>query len=457
MRPISSVRFNALAGYCRQPATLYTAEELGWYEHAGERVLGTLIRDRTDNDYAGIILAQDRRERYRAVSLTTFVRSGRRAETLLRREMERLALAPEAEYYQGDDDGVPLDFFKLQAPQERLNSAFVQLTQEEAFAAARQIVGPMMRWYEDADGNFVEQFQTAGFDARLWELYLFATFVEMGYRIDRIHAVPDFTCEGVLGKFSVEAVTVNPTRNKEGSIVPPPAHDTPEALQKFIKEYMPIKFGSALTSKLSKKYWLKQNVAGMPLLFAIQDFSAPMSLLLTRQSLPIYLYGYDHDWEKDADGRLHIRPRKISQHRWGEKEIPSGFFNLPGAENISAVLFSNSGTISKFNRMGVLAGFGSPNVQLIRQGWVVDHDPKALEPRMFRQLVDPHACSETWVEGLDVFHNPRATHPIHPMMLPSAAHHRLLPDGNMDSLTPDWHPLGSVTLVVVGKNTTNQS
>jgi hypothetical protein len=39
----------------------------------------------------------------------------------------------------------------------------------------------MMRWYEDADGNFVEQFQTTGFNARLWELYLFTTLVETGY------------------------------------------------------------------------------------------------------------------------------------------------------------------------------------------------------------------------------------------------------------------------------------
>jgi len=39
----------------------------------------------------------------------------------------------------------------------------------------------MMRFYEDTDGNFVEQFQTTAFDACIWELYLFATFTELGY------------------------------------------------------------------------------------------------------------------------------------------------------------------------------------------------------------------------------------------------------------------------------------
>ena len=34
-------------------------------------------------------------------------------------------------------------------------------------------------------------------DARIWELYLFAALVEMGYRIERIHAVPDFACVGL--------------------------------------------------------------------------------------------------------------------------------------------------------------------------------------------------------------------------------------------------------------------
>lgn len=62
----------------------------------------------------------------------------------------------------------------------------------------------MMRWYEDADGNFVEQFQTTGFDARVWELYLFATLSEVGYVIDRPHPAPDFTVRGPTGKFCLE-------------------------------------------------------------------------------------------------------------------------------------------------------------------------------------------------------------------------------------------------------------
>lgn len=90
-----------------------------------------------------------------------------------------------------------------------------------------------MRWYEDVDGNFIEQFQTTAFDARLWELYLFATLVEMGYVFDRTKAAPDFIARGLYGTFALEAVTVNQTRDKTGAIVTPPEIDTPEQEDAF--------------------------------------------------------------------------------------------------------------------------------------------------------------------------------------------------------------------------------
>lgn len=41
----------------------------------------------------------------------------------------------------------------------------------------------MMRWHQDVDGNFIEQVQSNGFDARIWELYLFATLTEAGLEV----------------------------------------------------------------------------------------------------------------------------------------------------------------------------------------------------------------------------------------------------------------------------------
>jgi hypothetical protein len=173
-----------------------------------------------------------------------------------------------------------------------------------------------------------------------------------------------------------------------------------------------------------------------------------MSMTWSRSALPIYLYGYVHGPRREADGSLTIIPERITAHRWGTKEVPSGFFMQPGAENISAVIFNSSGTLSKFNRIGVIAGFGSKRIRLIRRGYAIDPDPDAAEPQEFAQAVDD-SYVEAWIEGMDVYHNPRAATPLDPAMLPNAAHHRLLPDGQLESVFPPWHPLASTTVVLV--------
>jgi hypothetical protein len=446
MKLISPLRWNALAGYARDPKTLFLAEEVGWYEHAQERVVGLLIRDYEDNDYAGVVFGRDKKLRFRCVSIKDFDPRRRHAEVALRREMERVAAEDDADYHQGDETGKTVDFFSAVVPEARLNPTFVKLRDEEAFSAARGIIEPMMRWYEDADGNFVEQFQTTGFDARIWELYLFAAFREMNYGIERVHAVPDFECVNPLARFAVEATTVNPSRSATGSALPDPPLGTVDDIRAYLDGYMPIKFGSALKSKLDKKYWEKPHLAGMPLMFAIQDFSAPPSMIYTRSAFEQYIVGYKYDWDRDENGQVRIHPMKIGTHRWGAKEIPSGFFDLPGTENIAAVAFSNSGTISKFNRMGLLAGFGSDRLRLVRQGAAVDHAPNATEPLTFKRVVNDPSYSETWVEGLDFWHNPKARHPIDPVVLPGAAHHLPHSNGEVQHHVPDGHPLGSVTL-----------
>lgn len=451
MRSITQMRFNALAGYCRGPRALIDAEELAWFEHGGERVLGVIIMDTQDRDYSGMVLARDRKGRFRFVGLNDFVPTQRHAKVLLRPKMEQISMLPDEDYYQGDETGTPLDCFTINMPRDRLNPVFLILAEEECYSSARGIVEPMMHWYEDLDGNFIEQFQTIGFNARIWELYLFATFREMGYAIDNIHAIPDFNCVGVIDEFAVEATTVNPTRDNTGVIVPPPPRETKNENSQYLSEYMPIKYGSALTSKLARKYWERPNVLGKSLLFAIQDFSTPASMVSTRSALESYLYGYNHDYKHDDEGKLIIIPRKIDIHRWGKKEIRSGFFDLPDAENVSAVIFNSSATISKFNRMGMLAGFGSNRVRMIRQGTAFNHEADAAEPKVFIHDVNSPDYSETWVEGLNVYHNPNAKYPIYPPMVPGAAHHRLLPNGQIDSLIPDWHPLGSITLTSINR------
>jgi hypothetical protein len=439
------MRFDALAGYCRVPQASLVSQELEWFEYAGGALVCTLIEDLIDGDFSGIILARDELERFRWVGGTTFSVTPDAGREALNAEATRIASDIEMERRQGDSTGKPVDFFAPVTSRDRMNPGFLKLLEQEGFTPARAIIEPMMRWYEDLDGNFIEQFQTTGFDARIWELYLFATFIEAGYAVPKKEAVPDFTCFGLDGELCIEATTVNPTVGG-GKMENAPPTGTPQEIAQFNRHYMPIKYAGPLTKKLAKKYWDKEHVKGKPLLFAIQDFHAPMSLLLSRSALPTYLYGMEYESSRDEGGRLVITPRPVTEHRWGNKTVP---FALKGAEHVSAVIFSNSGTISKFNRMGVLSGFGSPRVRLTRRGLAVDHDPNAAKPKTFERSVNDPNYRETWIEGLDVFHNPRALVPIEPEALVGAAHHRLLANGQMESLVPESHTFSSVTLTAV--------
>lgn len=66
-----------------------------------------------------------------------------------------------------------------------------------------------MRWHDDVDGNFVEQFLPTGLDQRMWELYLFAAFKGAGLDVSRPAPAPDFLVTGPGVRYAVEAVTAN--------------------------------------------------------------------------------------------------------------------------------------------------------------------------------------------------------------------------------------------------------
>jgi hypothetical protein len=219
--------------------------------------------------------------------MTDFLEDPELAQNALAELMADLIEEPNEFHHQGDEKGEPVDFLTPVHPPESLHPDFQQLANEIGFFPARGIIEPMMRWHEDLDGNFVEQFQSTAFDQRIWELYLFAMLIELGFSLDTTHAVPDFIGTSLLGSIAIEAVTASPTR-RGAEIVPPPPVETEEQMEAYLREYMPIKFGSPLFSKLGKKYWEQEQIAGMPLVFAIADFSSPGSMIYTRSALERY-------------------------------------------------------------------------------------------------------------------------------------------------------------------------
>ena len=292
------------------------------------------------------------------------------------------------------------DPFTPIVPPSRLNPLFELARTFDRFAPARGMIRDVFSSYVDRDGNFLEQFQTTGFDSRIWELYLHAYFVDSGFNI--LPSVsPDFVVSKGSTTIGVEAVTANPTqgldpRQREqlysstrliSSLSDALITEMEGAFEYKQKDFVPIKLGSALYSKLEKRYWESASMDSVPLVFAIETFHDAASLYYSSAALATYLYGFRQEHLWNTDGRLLVVPRRVDTHTFGRKTIPSGFFLLPGAENVSAVLFSNSGTINKFNRMGQQGAHPDPEMVMLRYGTCYDLDPDAAVPQYFRYQV----------------------------------------------------------------------
>lgn len=448
-------RFEVLAMWSRAvPQFAPTAECSVWTTN-DERLLGVVIMDLTDQDYNFVILARDKRGRFRAVDIGQTYFTRRIAEVALFKRLPKIHAEADTAFEQGDETGTPLNFFTPQQPNDQLHPNFLTLANGPAFSAAREVITEMANVFEEPDGNFVKDFQTTGFNSRLWELYLFAALVEEGFKLDRSHAQPDFIASTGGQTIAIEATTVNPTIGDDGKPVEPPKPTSSEGLKKLRRDYMPIKFGSPLFQKLEKKDWERIHVQGFPYTIAIADFHGPQTMTWSGPALSSYLFGLEVKFDHTSDKGLSWHHEPIKNHIWKEKHIPSCFFDQTNAENVSAVLFTNAGTLAKFNRMGVLADFGDQSVRLIRKGTMLNPNPQSAVPFQFSIDIDDPRYSEGWADELQVFHNPNALHPLHGDLFPHATHH-FCENGEIKSYGPPEKVLESVTIILRPESGSNE-
>ena len=334
------------------------------------------------------------------------------------------------------------DLFERVVAEEKLNPLFRALL-EPGHDPARETLQDAFERLPNPDGNFRHDFQSTGFDARIWELYLCAYATASGLKVDRPHGSPDFLFErNDLGVW-VEAVTANPTQGDAMPEEEPDREKDSEALREWMNNAIPIKLGSTLTSKLKKEYWTLPHVRGQVFVLAIADFHDPSPWRNSEHSLDRYLYGVDGVVSSAAGESVRVTHFSVAEHRKGSKIIPSGFFSLPGSENISAVLFSNSATVPKFNRMGYDAA-RFPYIRMIRSGVCHDYRETAVLPKAFAYKVGTQA--EDWGEGLSVFHNPMALRELPFEFFPDLSQHWLDAAGFHPMLRP-FHPYASITEV----------
>ncbi|MCC6245315.1 MAG: hypothetical protein IT353_20910 [Gemmatimonadaceae bacterium] len=346
----------------------------------------------------------------------------------------------------------PSSLFFPVVPPHKFHPAFANIRTFPGNEPTRLAMDAIFEQFEDTDGNFVEQFQTSGFDARTFELFLFAYFTDAEFAITRPRDRPDFLLERDGVVVAVEATTSNPTRPKASlprtdngvttsnnapipsalnnsdaeeerrelvdrphptEVRPEAPTDEERAAHRVRMEHeLPIKIGSALFSKLKKRYWELPDVAGRPFVIAVEAFHAEDSLFFSGAGLANYLFGIESTWEHAEDGKLVITNLPRDTHQFGTKQIPSHFFAQPDTEYVSAILFTNGGTTAKFTRMGYQGGLHRGNLMVARSGFWPDPDPNSASPKARSYTLDEPPYEEWWGEGVTVFHNPNAKHAL---------------------------------------------
>jgi hypothetical protein len=335
------------------------------------------------------------------------------------------------------------DLFNPIVAEEKLNPTFKMISRWPGSEPGRLMANKVFQNFKDTDGNFIEQFQTTGFDSRVFELYLFAFFSNSGYDVIQKYNSPDFLIRKDDITVAVEATTVNPAYGKDKSDIETKiSHDKID--EKHDHE-LPIKFGSPLFSKLKKQYWELEHCKNIPIVIAIEAFHEKNSLVYSDHGIVQYLYGLKDKHRRNKQGKLIIEYENIEEHRLGEKIIPSNFFDQPDTEYISAIIFSNSGTWPKFSRMGYQSGYHRGNIQMVRQGTCYKDDPNSVVPLSFQYDLDNPPIIETWEQGLVVMHNPNALFPLPRYFIECSAVHYIENNVIKTECLP-FHPFGSTTL-----------
>ncbi|TDY83283.1 UNVERIFIED_ORG: hypothetical protein C7429_101779 [Pantoea allii] len=113
-----------------------------------------------------------------------------------------------------------------------------------------------------------------------------------------------------------------------------------------------------------------------------------------------------------------------------DPKIHAGLFTSHDNIALSAVIFSNSATLSKLSRVPVSSGALIKGYRYIRIGEFADYSPGALHgipfsmditSDQYRRLWEPYSY-EPWTSEIEIFHNPNAENPISSALFPEAAH-----------------------------------
>jgi hypothetical protein len=166
IKEISKQLFDSYVLLSRSPNIHFLSKELQWYANSNETILGVVSIDKIDNDYSAVMLGRDEIGRFRAFNLqTSFVRN-EDAILWLKNTIKWYTGLGKTIFPQGGP-GKVYKIFETDIPREKQHPFFIHLNNDDSYIPAKKIINNIMPYFTDIDGNFIEQFQTTGFDSRI--------------------------------------------------------------------------------------------------------------------------------------------------------------------------------------------------------------------------------------------------------------------------------------------------
>lgn len=331
-----------------------------------------------------------------------------------------------------------MDLFSTKISKNKLNDSFKYIYKDPRFAPVREVIQSWAHGLQQRSGEkikFVNEFQTT-FNSALWELYLNEMFIRLGYSIDYTKDSPDFNVTTPSGyNFNVEAMVSEKSHK-------PPVGDI--FSQSKFKHQATLKLLGKIKDKhdlftgvKGKKfpYSTMEHVVNKPFVLALAPFDSDLALTQNNTIINRVLFGIEEPTMRDlARGQQ----RKVLSIRKNEQcEIPLGIFTNDSYKEISAVIFSTTGTFGKavvqsgveryirstryraldVNHFIVSEGMkneGTHTKKLSTEHYLKTHR-QFFNNEVFGadiELCHSREYTETHFDGLHIYYNPNATVPL---------------------------------------------
>lgn len=286
--------------------------------------------------------------------------------------------------------------------------------------------------FVDRDGKFVREFQTT-FNSSFWEIYLYALFKSYGIEVDWSKSRPDFCASKGDKSFIVEATTANAAQGMPNEWDREFSSEELGRLTRFtpMNTEAMIRLSNAIHVKARKyedSYRKLAHVQGKPFVIAVAPFEQPHFILL--HDRPIRALLYDEYVDEDAyiahPKRFPNGPPSVSLRRVFKQNgspIELGLFNDASLASVSAVVYSCTATWGKLATQS-----HNPMCEVfVASVWA--SSPNGAPQRRFQKRSEQN---EGIHDGLQVYHNPYATHPLAPDVFrrPGVVQHYYVPSSD---------------------------